>query len=844
MALNIKPPSQGIGSTEDRVKGLYSYLYQLAEQLNIALAEAEKSGAGSLKSALSGGSTQAVGKVPDTTASAYQQLKALITKTATEVTGNIQRLVREITQDYVAQSEYGTYSEYLSAKITGGADGVLAEWDIENSITANVGEFAKYIANSDVYMRAGIVKYNDDGTVEAGVVIGKELTKVTIDGKEIITSQNVYSLLTAETLSFWQDGVKRAEVGLEEFFVNKAYIDEVTTSLLQSDTFGAQLALRDDVLSAIAGNIDLKANESVKTLVSDAEQGLQSQIDAVPGQITLAVKSVQVGGRNYILGTAAGYTAVGDGTRKWYYPWQCPSVDAANGLFGQTVTISFDYEAQITSGSVLIFFAGLWQGFKMFDSSSGSGHHEDTVTLGTSSISDANLIYMDGTFQGSVTITHMKLELGNKATDWTPAPEDPAAKVKTSYIEISDDHIDVASGGNVNIRAGSALNVNSGTFDVTTGDFQMSLARDDGTDVVMDIDDDGHTTFKAIHAGNVREAVYGYAYYTTESIGSLSAFAEMLKRTDARVAEYNMSGDEYGKVAFDYFNGSAVINANGHRLPALEVGYTFTGTLWVFNGYLTAESADSWALTARCGKTLLANCWFTGSVTYGLQATDAAELRWYRKSSEGLAGYSLNSFVWANNGGVAYYCGVIPGGGIWKDSAFVSVSEPVTVLSGSGGSGSTVSTASVAGALGYYGSSNGWHAGECFQGYSNAKGRAYGCLAFDLSGVGTIQSAKLTLHRKSGVGLNRKVNVTVYGTTAGRGSNPANGLTSAYASAAELIGWGGSATLDVTAAAQALKAGSIAQLVLYTGETGVYSGKVYSYHYAQFDSATMEVAYT
>ena len=217
-------------------------------------------------------------------------------------------------------------------------------------------------------------------------------------------------------------------------------------------------------------------------------------------------------------------------------------------------------------------------------------------------------------------------------------------------------------------------------------------------------------------------------------------------------------------------------------------------------------------------------------------------LNWKDLSVE--TGYTLDPFIYAASGGIAHVIGGIPAGGrdIWH--GFIYAGAYLSEHGGTGGSGSTVSTASVAGTLGYYGSSNGWHAGECFQGYSKAKGRAYGCLTFDLSGVGTIQSAKLTLHRKSGVGLNRKANVTVYGTTADRGSNPANGLTSAYASAAELIGWDDSATLDVTAAAQALKAGTIKQLVLYTGETGVYSGKAYSYHYAQFDSATLEVAYT
>ena len=868
MAMNIKPPSQGIGSTEERVKGLYSYLYQLAEQLNIALAEAEKSGAGSLKSALSGGSAQAAGKVPDTTTSAYQQLKALITKTATEVTGNIQRLVREITQDYVAQSEYGTYSEYLSAKITGGADGVLVKWDAENGITANVGEFAKYIANSDVYMRAGIVKYNDDGTVEAGVVIGKELTKVTIDGKEIITSQNVYSLLTADTLSFWQDGVKRAEVGLEEFFVNKAYIDEVTTSLLQSDTFGAQLALRDDVLSAIAGNIDLKANESVKLLVDGVQVGGTNLIrnggfyQGLEGWIKSEYDMTGDFRRMYVTGAGEGE----------YTPAEVPvlSLNAQNetGMFGATQVVTglrkntvytvSGYVAShrcnvaavevrdtsFTHTALQKFWNVGWGGTNLGE------YDHFAFTFDTGDYSDYRVFFCSRNYQenGYLWWAQLKLEEGDRATAWSPSPFDPAEGVKTSYIEIADDHVDISSGGNVNIEAGGAMNVNSGTFDVTTGDFQMSLARNDGTDVVMDIDDDGHTTFKAVHAGNVREAEYGYKYYDTASMGSLQAMADYLARTDARAVEYQMSADEYGHVTLKEYSGYFKIYAAGHKLPKITVANSFTGTLWISTGYLSSEGGaygDKWALTVDGGNVFTTNCWFAPGTAAGIMVEYGGIYRWLNwKDLSVETGYTLDPFIYAASGGIAHVIGGIPAGGrdIWH--GFIYAGAYLSEHGGTGGSGSTVSTASVAGTLGYYGSSNGWHAGECFQGYSNAKGRAYGCLAFDLSGVGTIQTAKLTLHRKSGVGLNRKANVTVYGTSAAWGSNPASGLTSAYASAEGLIGWDGSATLDVTAAAQALKAGSIAQLVLYTGETGVYSGKAYSYHYAQFDSATLEVAYT
>jgi len=263
LAVNLMPPSRQTGSTEDRLNGLYSYLYQLVEALNVSLGSAAAPAAAGSEAARGAVSAAKSG----TDADSYQQLRSLIIKTAAEVTGSIRRTVTDIAHEYMAQSEFGTYEEYLSSRISQGADGVLMEWNAVNGITTSVAEFSQYIAESDVYIQVGIVKYNEDGTAEAGVVIGKNLQKVTVDGKELITSQNLYALFTAEELSFWQDGVCRARYGMVEFMVNKGYIDEITTSLLQSSTFGVQLAMRDDVLSAIAGSIDLAANESIKLIV-------------------------------------------------------------------------------------------------------------------------------------------------------------------------------------------------------------------------------------------------------------------------------------------------------------------------------------------------------------------------------------------------------------------------------------------------------------------------------------------------------------------------------------------------------------------------------------------------
>ena len=207
MAMNISPPSRPQGSATEQLERLYSYLFRMTEELNLALTGVESSGKDMLYKAVSGeGKTS--GKVPSTTAEAYQQLKALVVKTATDVTSNIRKMVTEISQAYVAQSEYGTYSEYLNAIIEASAGGLAATWDSENKLVVpQSGVFDEYTAVSKLYMKLGIVGENEDGTLEAGVVIGTDLQKVTVDDRDYITSQNVYSVLTSDSLSFWQNGV-------------------------------------------------------------------------------------------------------------------------------------------------------------------------------------------------------------------------------------------------------------------------------------------------------------------------------------------------------------------------------------------------------------------------------------------------------------------------------------------------------------------------------------------------------------------------------------------------------------------------------------------------------------
>lgn len=285
MAMNISPPSRPQGSAAEQLERLYSYLFRMTEELNLALTGVESSGRDMLYKAVSGeGKTS--GKVPSTTAEAYQQLKALVVKTATDVTSNIRKMVTEISQAYVAQSEYGTYSEYLNAIIEASAGGLAATWDSENKLVVpQSGVFDEYTAVSKLYMKLGIVGENEDGTLEAGVVIGTDLQKVTVDGRDYITSQNVYSVLTSDSLSFWQNGVKKAKVSLTDFFVEKMYVEEVVAEIVNTDA----------VYAKIVEAVDAHFDTIIADDLIDAEVVKAAAAEAVEAKIgTAIIKDAQI----------------------------------------------------------------------------------------------------------------------------------------------------------------------------------------------------------------------------------------------------------------------------------------------------------------------------------------------------------------------------------------------------------------------------------------------------------------------------------------------------------------------------------------------------------------------
>lgn len=213
----MMPPSPQ-GTVQEQLVRQYSYLFQMAQQLNVALGQLE------------GGGTAA--PTGDTAAPAaereqqYQTLKSMIVKTADTVQRRMDQLSAKLTGEYVAASEFGTYVERLNAYLEANPEALTQYYsffaDLQASTETVSAAFEQYRVETEGYIRTGIVCY--DGAVpQYGVAVGQNLTCREVDGETVVEQNDFRATFTASKLSFWQDASEVAYVSN-----NRLYITNIT----------------------------------------------------------------------------------------------------------------------------------------------------------------------------------------------------------------------------------------------------------------------------------------------------------------------------------------------------------------------------------------------------------------------------------------------------------------------------------------------------------------------------------------------------------------------------------------------------------------------------------------
>lgn len=157
--------------------------------------------------------------------------------------------------------------------------------------------------------------------------------------------------------------------------------------------------------------------------------------------VSSTLESFEIGGRNLLLGTGTSksttYTGVTNDTGSTLISYNFSDYALTKLEDNKIVTISFDWSASGTlDGRFHIqtaynHYTMLTGEYIYISQENSSGHFEKTVTINTAI--DFTMIRVIGAESHStLTIRNLKIEIGNKATDWSPAPEDVDSSITTA----------------------------------------------------------------------------------------------------------------------------------------------------------------------------------------------------------------------------------------------------------------------------------------------------------------------------------------------------------------------------------------------------------------------------
>ena len=212
--LSLPPSPQG--SVQQQLTRQYAYLFQMAQQLNLALEQLQP-----LPAAVPGRAAPTAEEKQQ-----YQTLKSLVIRTADRVRQEMDKLSLRLEGEYVAAGDFGSYVEKLSSYIEANPQALTQYYrfasDLQGQMDKVDAAFADYKAGTEGYIRTGIVDY--DGALPVyGVAVGQNLTATEVDGEQVVDQNNFRATFTATKLSFWQDATEVAYVSN-----NRLYITNIT----------------------------------------------------------------------------------------------------------------------------------------------------------------------------------------------------------------------------------------------------------------------------------------------------------------------------------------------------------------------------------------------------------------------------------------------------------------------------------------------------------------------------------------------------------------------------------------------------------------------------------------
>lgn len=223
VGVNIAPPPRVAEVSE-----LYNWLYQMTEQLNVAMNVVKAQEAAAQETTTGGGSGTVT---TDDLNSQSDQLKSLIIKTANTVRVEMQREIRRMESSYLALSDFGEYREDITREIEETASGTFEKYAAEIGLESYISDSAdlkEWATETNGYIRKGFIYRNENDVPVLGIAIGQNITTKALleDGTEQldVSNQNL-GFFTSEGLEFYVNGLRVAFFRNDGMEINNATIN-------------------------------------------------------------------------------------------------------------------------------------------------------------------------------------------------------------------------------------------------------------------------------------------------------------------------------------------------------------------------------------------------------------------------------------------------------------------------------------------------------------------------------------------------------------------------------------------------------------------------------------------
>ena len=238
MGIDIRLPNITATDTDGKLSQMQSYMHQLVEQLNWALATVDNAISGNTSNVVM--ASNSASKSDEEAIDTFNSIKALIIKSADIVTAYEETMREDFNGEYVAVSEFGTFKEETNRTIEDNSRYTKDEFTKVQTITTGLESELK---KTEAYIKRGELYVDENGNTIYGVEVGQT------DANDVFSH---YARFTAKRLSFFDEyGNEVAYIGSTEKSGSKLYIN--TAHFLGNVQMGGYIADTSDGIAFLWG---------------------------------------------------------------------------------------------------------------------------------------------------------------------------------------------------------------------------------------------------------------------------------------------------------------------------------------------------------------------------------------------------------------------------------------------------------------------------------------------------------------------------------------------------------------------------------------------------------------